>query len=293
MRILAVVNPIAGNGSAKRVLPRILQSVAGRCDVATTRYSGHARQLARTAAADGYDRVVAIGGDGTVNEVANGLAHSQAALGIVPLGTGNDSATNLGIPRDSTVAINHAITAEPRPIDLGQVTTAQGSAYFVSVAGFGFDAAVAWRVNRMPKLIGGTLPYVAGVVLTLWQYRASGVRMCVDGRMFDRAVFMAAVANNPSYGGGMRIAPHARPDDGLLEVCLVSDLSRFEVLRMLPKLYSGGHVGNPAVEMISCQELTAEGSAQIHCHADGELVGALPAQFRIWPNALRCVTGTS
>lgn len=256
-----------------------------------TQRPGHARDLAASAAAEGYDRVLAVGGDGTVYDVANGLAHSQTALGIVPLGTGNDSAANLGIPTDPTVAIQHAITAEPRPIDLGEVTTAQGSAYFVSIAGFGFDAAVAWRVNRMPKLIGGTLPYVAGVLLTLWQYRATSVRICFDDRTIERPVFLAAVANNPSYGGGMRIVPHARPDDGILDVCLVRDLSRFEVLRLVPKLYSGGHVGHPAVEMLSCVELTADSVGHVRCHADGELVGNLPAKFRIHPAALRCVTG--
>lgn len=256
-----------------------------------TERRGHARDLAASAAAEGYDRVIAVGGDGTVCEVASGLAHSQTALGIVPLGTGNDSAASLGISTDPTVAIKHAITAEPRPIDLGEVTTGQGTAYFVSVGGFGFDAAVAWRVNRMPKLIGGTLPYVAGVLLTLWQYRVADIRICADGRVIDRPVFLAAVANGPSYGGGMRIAPQARPDDGILDVCLVRDLSRLEVLRLVPKLYSGGHVGHPAVEMISCQELTAETTAQIRCHADGELIGNLPAQFRIRPGALLCVTG--
>ena len=291
MRILAVVNPVAGNGAARRAFPRLLQSLSAHCDFVMTDHRGHARELAASAAAEGYERVLAVGGDGTVNEVANGLAHSQTALGIVPLGTANDSAANLGISTDSTVAIKHATTAESRPIDLGEVSTAQGSAYFVGVAGFGFDAAVAWRVNRMPKLIGGTLPYVAGVVLTLWQYRASDTRICLDGRVIYRPVFLAAVANNPSYGGGMRIAPDARADDGVLDACVVRDVSRFEVLRLVPKLYSGGHIGHPAVEIIRCRELTAESAARVFCHADGELVGNLPAQFKVHPGALRCVTG--
>ena len=294
MRILAVVNPVAGNGSARRRFARLLDhhSAARTWEHVTTAHPGHARELAARAADDGYDRVLAIGGDGTVCEVANGLAGSQTALGIIPLGTGNDSATNLGIPSDPVLAVDHATTGEPRPIDLGEITTSQGTTFFVSVAGFGFDAAVAWRVNRMPKLIGGTLPYLAGVMLTLWQYRSAGMRICFDGRVVERRVFMAAVANHASYGGGMRIAPHARADDGLFDVCLVRDLSRFEVLRLVPRIYSGGHVGHPAVEMIRCVELTAETSAKVRCHADGELVGDLPAQFKIHPGALRCVTGS-
>lgn len=260
-------------------------------DVVTTGHPGHARQLAVTAAAEGYERVIAIGGDGTINEVANGLAHSQTALGIIPLGTGNDSATNLGVPSDPLAAAEHAMSAEPRQIDLGEIRTNAGTAYFVNVAGFGFDAAVAWRVNRMPKLIGGTLPYLAGVLWTLWQYRAAPIRICADDRVIDQPVFLAAVANGAAYGGGMRISPRAQPDDGLFDVCIVSDLSRIQVLRLVPKIYSGGHVGHPAVEMLRCVSLTAEATAQVRCQADGELAGDLPAQFKIHPAALRCVTG--
>src|ERR687885_1165581 len=116
--------------------------------------------------------------------------------------------------------------------------------------------------------------------------------MWIDGRVVEGPIFLVAVANGTSYGGGMRIAPDARPDDGSFEVCIVHRLSRLEVLRMLPSLYSGGHRQHPAVEFVRCSELRAESAEGVRCQADGELVGDLPATFRIRPGALRYVIGS-
>jgi YegS/Rv2252/BmrU family lipid kinase len=223
---LAIVNPVAGKGQAVRVWERVRAGLPSlepwHCVL--TQYAGHARELASTATARGYERVVAVGGDGTVYEVANGLAGTETTLGIIPAGTGNDTAGNLGVPFDPIAAASLAAQGTARHIDLGEIRTAQSTSYFVNVAGFGFDAEVAWRVNRMPrKFVGGTVPYVIGVLETLWQYRAPLMRISVDQQTFERRVFLVAVANNPSYGGGMRIAPNARCDDGLFDLCLVSD----------------------------------------------------------------------
>jgi YegS/Rv2252/BmrU family lipid kinase len=290
---LAILNPVAGKHAARQAWEHVREHVdhTRSWECVTTRAAGHARELAQAAARDGYERIVAIGGDGTVCEVANGLALSPVALAIIPTGTGNDLAQNLGIPGNPAAAAALAATGEPRSIDLCHVETARMSAYFVNVAGFGFDADVAWRVNSKPRLFGGTLAYVAGVLETLWRYRSPRMRIGADGRLVEGAVFLVAVGNCPSYGGGMRIVPNARPDDGLMDVCIVHDLSRFQVLKLLPRLYSGGHVGHPAVELLRCREITADAHDRVLCHADGELVGELPARFEILPAALRCVTG--
>ena len=293
MRTLAILNPAAGRHAGARAWQHIQQTVATtrEWEYVPTRTAGHARELAESAARDGYDHVVAIGGDGTVFEVVNGLAQSAISLAIVPVGTANDFATNLGIPRQPAAAANLAATGTARPIDLCRLETAEASAYFVNVAGFGFDADVAWRVNRKPKHFGGTLPYIAGVLETLWRYRSPRMRIRIDGHLVDQAVFLVAVGNCASYGGGMRIVPAARPDDGLLDVCLVQDLSRVEVLKLLPRLYSGRHVGHPNISLFRCSEVTADADVRVLCQADGELVGGLPARFGILPGALRCVTG--
>jgi diacylglycerol kinase (ATP) len=292
-RTLAIVNPTAGRHAAGRAWARVRAEVAAarELECATTERPGHARELARQAAAEGFDRVIAVGGDGTACEVANGVAHSQTCLAIVAAGTGNDLATNLGIPRDPVAAAKLALAGTPRSIDLGEIETPATTSYFVNIAGFGFDAEVAWRVNRLPKLIGGTVPYLMGVVQTLWQYRAPRMRLRLEERTIDERLFLVAVGNGASYGGGMRIVPEARPDDGVLDVCLVKDLSRLEVLRLLPSLYSGGHVDHPAVEIVQCRSVSVDADDRVLCQADGELVGGLPARFAIQAGALRCVTG--
>jgi diacylglycerol kinase (ATP) len=290
---LAIVNPVAGNGRAPRVWEQVRRDVDGlrAWECATTERAGHARELALSAARAGYERVVAIGGDGTACEVANGLATTETALASIPAGTGNDCVRNFGIPRDPRAAASLAVRGVPRRVDLGEIHTPQASAWFLNVAGFGFDAEVAWRANRMPRIVGGTAVYVLGVVQALRHYSSASMRLSLDGQLVDRQLFLVAVANGASYGGGMLIAPDARPDDGVFDVCLVDRLSRLEVLRMLPSLYSGGHRHHPAVEFIRCRELQAESAASVKCQADGELVGDLPATFSMRTGALRYVTG--
>lgn len=290
-RTLAILNPRAGNGLATRVWAHLQANVpeVRQWDCAMTEGSGHATQLAASANGS-VDRVVVVGGDGTASEVANGLAHSETAMAIIPAGTGNDLCANLGIPADPVKAAHLAATGEPRAIDLGEIRQPHGARYFANIAGFGFDAEVAWRVNKLPKLGGGTLPYLAGVFQTLWNFRSADVHLTPDQHVVEEPIFLVAVANCASYGGGMRIAPRALPDDGAFDVCIVKNLSRLEVLRLLPRLYTGGHVGHPAVEIVRCREVSADASGRVLCQADGEIVEALPARFAIRPAALRCVT---
>jgi diacylglycerol kinase (ATP) len=295
VRSLIVVNPVAGSGRAPRVWDTVRQAaVEGLADAecVATAAPGHARELARAAAQAGYERVVAIGGDGTANEVANGLVGFRTALGIIPAGTGDDCARNLGIPRQPVAAGRLALTGAARSIDLGEIRTALGSTYFVNVAGFGFDAEVAWRVSKLPRQLrrNGTLPYVLALLYELGALKTPRMRLALDGHRLDKNVFVVAVANGASYGGGMRVAPDASVDDGLFDVCVIGQLSRPEVLRLLPRMYSGGHRGHHAVQFFRCAEVQAESPGPIRCQADGELVGNLPATFKIHPARLRCVT---
>ncbi len=303
MPTLAILNPLAGRRAALRTWRRLREELPAlrTWECVTTTHAGHATELARGAATSlgRFERVVAIGGDGTVGEVATGLAHSGVPVAIIPAGTANDVAHNLRIPDHPLAAARLAASGAARPIDLGVVRARHTTRHFVNVAGLGFDAEAAWRVNQLPRLVGGTLPYLTGVLQTLWRYTSPRVRLRLDGHAFDARVFMVAVGNCASYAGGMRIVPAARPDDGVLDVCLVHALSRLQVLRMLPRLYSGGHVAHPSVTLFRCRTLevevlsgiSARVPARVLCHADGEIVGGLPARFAIQPGALRCVTG--
>jgi YegS/Rv2252/BmrU family lipid kinase len=293
VRALVIVNPVAGNGRAAKVWERVRRGHAGvgQIECVTSTHVGHARELARAAAQAGYDRIIAIGGDGTAGEVASGVAHTQTALALIPAGTGNDCSRNLGIPGDPVAAANLAFTGPVRAVDVGEIQTARGTARFVSVAGFGFDAEVAWRTNAVPKIVGGTLPYLLGVLQALWKYDSPRMRLRLDDRELDQPVFVVAVGNGVSYGGGMRIVPDAIVDDGLFDVCVVGPLGRLDVLGLVPKMYSGGHRGHPAVEFFRCREVRAESAGTVRCQADGELVGELPASLKIHPGGLQCVTG--
>jgi YegS/Rv2252/BmrU family lipid kinase len=292
VRSFIVVNPAAGRGRARRVWERVRPHLDrfGRWSGAVTEYPGHARELARAAAADGYARVVALGGDGTVSEVVDGLAWSGSALGVIPAGSGNDFGRSAGVPRDAVAAARLALTGPVRSIDLGEIRSGGRSRHFVNVAGFGFDAEVARTANALPKRFGGTLTYVLAVLRALRRCRPVAVRLELDGRPLERELLLAAVANGPACGGGMLIAPNARNDDGLFDVCLAGDLSRAELVRLLPKMYSGGHAGHPKVEFHRCRELRAQAGAPVGCQADGELTGDLPATFVLHPGGIPCVT---
>jgi YegS/Rv2252/BmrU family lipid kinase len=294
---LLIVNPVAGGGRGRRTWAHLSAGVQSQFECVMTERTGHAAELACAAVREGRSRVIAVGGDGTVSEVAGALAGTDVALGVVPAGTGNDFSTQLGLPSEPLAAARLALAGSISSIDIGEFHTQQRRGYFANVAGFGFDAAVAQHVHtsayRGP--LSGTLPYVMGVVTMVWSFRPCALEIEIDGRVMQRMALLAAVANGPCYGGGMRIAPDAVCDDGLFDVCLIGDLGRFDVLKTLPRLYSGGHRTHRGVEFFRCRELRARvvGPRDIACQADGELVGDLPATFSMHARGLRCVTGRS
>jgi diacylglycerol kinase (ATP) len=291
---LVIVNPAAGRGQAVHVWTRVSARVPHLKEVecVTTEAPGHARRLAHAAATRGVERVVAVGGDGTVSEVAGGLAGSQVALGVVPAGTGNDFSRALGLPSAPEIAARLALDGSTRWVDLGHVRTAHQRVAFVNVAGCGFDAEVVRR-TRSGRRAGGALMYLIGILQTLTAFRPVPMGLVVDGQWLERRALGIAVAIGPRYGGGMLVAPHAVLDDGLFDVCLIGDIDPLELLALLPRLYAGTHGGHHAVQFFRCRELTVEplAAADVSCQADGELLDKLPATFGIQPRALLCVTG--
>lgn len=288
-----MINPTAGRGSARRVWEQIKDSLDrwGKWEAALTAGPGQAEELARTAAARGFNRVVAVGGDGTLSEVVNGLVGTPVGLGLIPAGTGNDFARVVEIPFHPLRAAELALTRPPRPMDLGYLETTARRTYFLNVAGLGFDAEVAKAVNAFPKYLGGTIPYLLGILKTLWRYTPAPVELEADGRRLDRKVLLAAVGIARAYGGGMLVLPSARLDDGEFDVCIAGEIGRAACLGLVPKLYRGGHVGHPKVEFLRCRELRVQSARPVAVHADGEVVGQLPATFRVHPGALQVIVG--
>ncbi len=289
---LVILNPVAGNGRAQRAAQRI--AAAARSAGATfveTQARGHGTELAAGAADGGYRRVVAVGGEGTVQEIANGLVAGGGVitLGIVPGGNGNDLARALGLPRDPVAALAVALHGAAEPMDVGLATGSRGSRIFVDAAGIGFDAGIAARMaGSRQRWQRGRAGYLLTTLDELRRYRNSRVRIAVDGApAAERMILFAAVANGAWYGGGMHIAPGARLDDGSLDLCLVGDLSRLAALGQLPGLYRGTHVRHPAVSMTRVRAVELEAvDSDVPVHLDGEPFGSLPLRIEVRPAAL-------
>ncbi len=291
-RAFFVVNPAAGGGRTRRAWPGLRRALAERgvgFEAAETTGPDSGIALARGAVERGWPLVVAVGGDGTLNEVINGLADAggnfRAALGAIPLGRGRDACRNLGLPTDPRVALERALEGGETRVDAGAVAWPDGrTRYFLNAAGVGFDAVVArraasWRVR-------GTLPYLAAVALSIGAHRPVRGILEEDGRVIWSGLMATTVAaNGAHYGGGMKIAPGADPADGLLDLVVLGDLGRLELLRWLPTVYSGGHLANPKITTRRARTIVVRANAPVH--VDGEAAGDAPVTISIRPGALR------
>jgi diacylglycerol kinase (ATP) len=285
-RITIIVNPAAGRGSARQWMGELevrlslaIQSTHRiiSWEILETTCPGDATELALEAVRGGANIVVAAGGDGTIGEVVNALVGTEVALGVIPMGTGNDFARSLGIGTDVDKAIYNLLEGVPIAIDVGRT---QGR-YFVNVAGCGFDSAVAQRVNHGFRWLRGTSTYVAAVLQTLLTYRASKIRLTLDNEVIETSAMLCSIANARYYGGGMRIAPDAMLTDGLYDICLVKDVGKFEFLRTFHKVFKGKHTTHPAVRMLRSKYVKVESDRPLPVLVDGEIVGTTPAEFEM------------
>lgn len=284
MRTHVIINPVAGGKRGTRAWDRVKPVFVGAGWAITESFSQHRGHAVELAAAADADVVLAVGGDGTAHEVANGLLRGRrnATLAVVPIGTGNDFARAIGLPRDPLAAAAALVRARPRPFDAGEVN----GRYFLTIAGAGFDGEVARQVNAWPKLFGGTVMYVLGILKMLVAYRPVEVEITIDGVPDRERLFLIAVGNTAWNAGGMRMVPPARPDDGILHVVIAGPLSRLEALVVLPRVFSGGHLAHPKVRQAQGREIRVTSTTPLAIQADGESIGTLPATFRVHPNAL-------
>lgn len=300
---LFIVNPIAGSGRAHGLVARIgawLQKRGIEARIVETKEAGHAEQLAAAASDLGHDRVIAVGGDGTMQEVINGLLAAGASPGgrppevaIVPAGRGNDMARSVNLPIDPIACLSIALGATTHPFDVGRATGTDGrQRYFGAAGGVGFDAAVAYTMAARRRFwMRGEPGYFLATLNELRRYRNSDLRITLTGNGHDRVVsqrfLFVAFANGPFYGGGMQICPAAKTDDGWLNVCLVGDLSRLAALRELPGIYQAKHLKNPKVEIVHARDVRIEGGPTTRVHLDGEPFGSVPVDVTLFPGAVR------
>lgn len=304
---LFVVNPIAGNGRAHGLAPRIEAWLRDRgltARLLETRERGHAERLASTAGDLGHDRVVVVGGDGTIQEVVNGLltagrapGNGVPALGVVPAGNGNDLVRNLALPLDPMAALAVALGETTRSIDVAVASGDDGRRrHFAVAGGVGFDARVAHVMygHRLPWQ-RGRAGYFLSTFFELLRFRNHRLRIALDTpdgeRAVERSSLLVAFANGPFYGGGMQICPGADPGDGLLDICIAGDLSRWEAIRLLPGIYRGAHVGHPKVEFVRARSVQFDGTDGTLVHLDGEPFGAIPLSVELLPAALAVAVG--
>ena len=310
--VAVILNPAAGNRRAGRAHDQLRQALGASgvpFEIFTTERPNHASVLARRAAGR-FDAVLAGGGDGTVQEVATGLLDEAAEtpIGIVPLGTGNDFAKLLGVPKRPADAIPALLDADIIPVDAGTVCWRDAEtphriheAIFINAVGIGFDALVAAEVDRL-KVFRGISGYVAGVwkALRIWEQPEADVRRAFVHAGADEAeeapplhrgpFFLAAVSNGVSVGGGFRLTPNARIDDGLLDLCLVEGpLSFARIVTLLPKAIAGRHLGEPEVTMGLVDRLAVRLSAGVPIHVDGEVLTrtAVEIEVEVRPGAFR------
>lgn len=283
--ILIIANPASGGGRGRSVAERAawyISAHGGQARVVLTQGRGDATRLTRDALRDGIPRIVACGGDGTTHEIAGVLAGSDAVLGVLPCGRGNDFARALGIPTQPAAAAAVVLDGITRQIDLGRVN----GRYFCTVATLGFDSEVARLVYDKRVPFTGTAAYICGVLTMLVRYRGIALRAHGDFGTLNGPVLLAATGNTTTYGGGMRILPQARPDDGLLDVCHVRMLPPLAVLRLFPTVFWGGHVTHPAVTIVRTRRLTVETPEPVWLFADGEPISQTPAEISLAERAL-------
>jgi diacylglycerol kinase (ATP) len=283
--VVLIGNPVSGRGRGAAALDAAAAEVRARGidpQVLRTEGAGHAVELARGAVTRGAGLVLVSGGDGTVRDVVEGLGGSAVPLGILPGGTGNDLARALDLPRDIPAAVSAALSGEERALD---VWLWNGTP-FVNVAGVGLDAAVAGAVNRRFRRLRGTAAYVAALLATLPAFRPTSMSLRGPGLEWSGAAWLAALANGCCYGGGMRIAPDADPGDGLLDVIVIEDVSKPELLRQFPRIFSGGHVRHPRVRSLRGESVRIEAPEQ-EATIDGELIGRTPATITRAPAPVR------
>jgi diacylglycerol kinase (ATP) len=253
---------------------------------------GHLTELARTAAGEGASLLVVVGGDGTVNEVVNGIVGLDVDVAVVPRGTGWDFVRTYRIPRGLDAALRVARDGRARRVDLGQARFrswdgSERDSYFANIASAGMSGAIAKRANETSKALGGKVSYFWATLAVFARWQTSELSVKVDGEERRARMHDVVVANGRYFGGGMEICPDAAPDDGLFDVLLIGDLTKRDLLLTLPKTYRGSHLPHPKAELLRGASVQIDADEPVPVELDGEQPGTTPVRFDIVPQALR------
>ena len=282
--IYIVANKTAGHGVAAKVLNKVCAHLSEKkrdIKVLETRSPLHATELAQQAVLEGAECVFALGGDGTVREVAEGIMRTDIPMGIIPAGTGNDIAKAVELPSDPIEALNACLERPIRKLDMGVINDMS----FLNVVGTGFDVETLQWTLKFKRTMRGIIPYLLGVICSIAKHRDVGVKLTIDGVERRLSALMVTVANGVCFGGGMKVAPDAKPDDGLFELLIIHPVARWKIPFLLPKFVSGKIKTLKYVETMQCREVIIEGENQV-MDIDGELVPMDIARIKMVEGAL-------
>lgn len=284
-RYCIIVNPTAGKGAAKKALPKIedlLKRLEIDYDLKVTEYPGHAIEIAQAAGTNGYNTVVAVGGDGTANEVINGLmaavngSQKMANFAVLPVGRGNDFSYGMGIPQDLESACQLLVDGKTRKIDIGFLRGGDypEGRYFGNGIGIGFDTVVGFEAAKLPSFIGGIPGYIIAALKTIFLFFDEPlIRIEIDDEVVEQPCLLVSVMNGRRMGGSFMFAPDSASDDGVLNLCIAGKLTRLQVLGLFPKVMAGTQSDHPAITMPTGQKISIEAvTGSLPVHADGETI---------------------
>lgn len=305
MKYFVIVNPVAGRGLGEKSIPAIdkrLRDAGVDYKLVRTERPWHAAELAEQAAREGCDVIVSASGDGTLNETLNGLMRARkagfnhAALGVIAIGTGNDFAGGVGIPADFEQSIDALLADKRKKIDIGLVSGGDypEGRYFCNSIGIGFDAAVGFAAVNA-RFLRGMPAYLVGVIQAVFfYYKPPRLRIEMDGQAIEQDSLMVSIMNGNRVGGGFRMAPNGRPDDGYLDLCIAEKAGKLRIFQLIPMFIQGSQEGQPEIKMRRARqvEITAlEGN--FPAHADGETlcVAGSKLTVNLYPAELEVICG--
>ncbi|MBK7930117.1 MAG: diacylglycerol kinase family lipid kinase [Bryobacterales bacterium] len=299
-RTAAVINPRAANGRAAAHWPRIVEQI-GLVEALFTQHPHHAAELATQLLDEGFERILAVGGDGTISETMNGFfrdgrpINPEAEFGILPMGTGGDFQRSLAIP-SIEAAVGVILSGKSRTIDAAHITYeahtgGQTSRYFLNLTSFGMGGEVATRAKNSLSAYSGKLAFMYATVEVFFRYHAKTVELSLDGGApTTHKILNIAIGNGRYHGGGMHVCPKALLDDGTLEVTIIEDLGMFTLAKDLPVLYSENIYKHPRVHHHRAAHVRATSREKVSIEVDGEAVGTLPIEVRLLPHAIKILT---
>lgn len=288
MGILFIVNPVAGKGKAKELVPLIENECREHKIDYLIKYTSaptDGTNIASWGVKNGFERIIAVGGDGTVNDVLNGIAGTDAALGVIPGGSGNDFIRSINKHNDVNIIIEDNIYGKIIKSDLGLCN----GKYFINVASSGFDAKVVLETQNIKKVLSGSLAYLAALIKTIFIYRGEEMSISIDDRLYKENTLLIAVANGKYYGGGMQPTPKAEIDDGYFDICHIKQVGKAKMLALFPMFIKGKHEKIREVSMLRGKKIKIESADKLPVNIDGETFYSNKIDFEMIPSGINII----